>query len=450
MKSFQGFITERKAKNYSAKGGQGGTRSTSSTPFQRREDRAKIQDPSYTRGKKTKIFSTRPGITYATNSPSETVLGGKTPEQADQEVTRKQKQRGTQPSSAKTQRDIKNIKTTSDVRQKVRDTVAKNPTASPELQRAQSPSAPEKLIGKGVESKEAEKFRRKFETRLKNADKSATKPKPPTRRSSLSRKADEVIKSIRRGTDTSARMSAAYDKRIDKILKTPDVKSSVKIPTVSTSSAPKQPTAPKPKFTTTAPTPKAAPKPEFKTTAPAAKTAPKPKVTSNYTTQTWQGPTKSPEKIKTPTTTTTQSTLSAVKKAARQERSAIRRSVGKNLSRGVRTLGVVGAGLEAKGEYDRRKELGQSDTKALAGTAARSTSGWAGAKLGAAGGAKLGSVLGPKGAAAGGLVGGIAGYMGGADLGTAAFDAASKFSFKKFKKKIDQFRKLDHKKYSTF
>ena len=436
MKSFQGFITERKAKNYSAKGGQGGTRSTSSTPFQRREDRAKIQDPSYTRGKKTKIFSTKPGITYATNSPSETVLGGKTPEQADQEVTRKQKQRGTQPSSAKTQRDIKsNIKTTSDVRQAVRDTVAKNPTVSPELQRAQSPSAPEELIGKRAESGEAEKFRRKFERRLKNADKSATKPKLPTRRSSLSRKADEVIKSIRRGTDTSARMSAAYDKRIDQILKTPDVKSSVKIPTVSTSSAPKQPTAPKPKFTTT---------------APAAKTAPKPKVTSNYTTQTWQGPTKTPEKIKTPATTTTQSTLSAVKKAARQERSAIRRSVGKNLSRGVRTLGVVGAGLEAKGEYDRRKELGQSDTKALAGTAARSTSGWAGAKLGAAGGAKLGSVLGPKGAAAGGLVGGIAGYMGGADLGTAAFDAASKFSFKKFKKKIDQFRKLDHKKYSTF
>jgi len=49
MKSFRDFITEKtNRKDYGRKGGQGGTRSTSSTPYQRREDRARIQDTSYT------------------------------------------------------------------------------------------------------------------------------------------------------------------------------------------------------------------------------------------------------------------------------------------------------------------------------------------------------------------------------------------------------------------
>jgi len=46
MKSFREFITEKKRGDYGRKGGQGGTRSTSSTPFQRGEDRARIQDTS--------------------------------------------------------------------------------------------------------------------------------------------------------------------------------------------------------------------------------------------------------------------------------------------------------------------------------------------------------------------------------------------------------------------
>ena len=49
MKSFRDFITEKtNRRDYGKKGGQGGTRSTSSTPYQRREDRARIQDSSYT------------------------------------------------------------------------------------------------------------------------------------------------------------------------------------------------------------------------------------------------------------------------------------------------------------------------------------------------------------------------------------------------------------------
>jgi len=97
-----------------------------------------------------------------------------------------------------------------------------------------------------------------------------------------------------------------------------------------------------------------------------------------------------------------------------------------------------------------RLDKGQSQATALKGSAARVGGGWAGAKAGAATGAKIGSVLGPKGAAAGGLIGGVAGYMGGAELGTKAYDAARNFKFSDFQKKVDQFRKLDASKYRTF
>ena len=46
MKSVRQLITEKKRSDYGRKGGQGGTRSTSSTPFQRGEDRERIQDTS--------------------------------------------------------------------------------------------------------------------------------------------------------------------------------------------------------------------------------------------------------------------------------------------------------------------------------------------------------------------------------------------------------------------
>ena len=110
MKSFKNFITEKKARNFGTKGGDGGIKGTRITPFDRKEARANKQDPNRAQsGGKPKTFTspTEKGVSYTTNAPDETVLGGKTPEQADQEITSKQKQRGTQPSSAKTQRELK-------------------------------------------------------------------------------------------------------------------------------------------------------------------------------------------------------------------------------------------------------------------------------------------------------------------------------------------------------
>ena len=91
----------------------------------------------------------------------------------------------------------------------------------------------------------------------------------------------------------------------------------------------------------------------------------------------------------------------------------------KTLGRIGKGLGVVGAGLEAQGEYMRRKEdLGQDTATAVKGAATRTGGGAAGAFAGGKLGAKIGSVLGPKGALVGGAAGSIYGYMVGADKAT--------------------------------
>ena len=112
----------------------------------------------------------------------------------------------------------------------------------------------------------------------------------------------------------------------------------------------------------------------------------------------------------------------------------------KTLGRVGKGLGLVGAGLEAQGEYMRRKEdLGQDTTTAAKGAAARAGGGAAGAFAGGKLGAKLGSVLGPKGALVGGAAGSIYGYMVGADQATQAFDNVSKLNSKSFAKGLVDF-----------
>ena len=114
MSTFKRILAEKTGrKDYNKKGGDGGTVSTHNDPLRKKEARANMQ-------RKPKSFSPQPGVSYTTNAPDETVLGGKTLEQADQELTTKQKKRGTQPSSAKTQRELKgfgkDIKTTGETK----------------------------------------------------------------------------------------------------------------------------------------------------------------------------------------------------------------------------------------------------------------------------------------------------------------------------------------------
>ena len=111
MSTFKRILAEKTRRDYGRKGGQGGTQSTSSTPFKRRESKAKVDNPQKyqtpSRGPRQVISSPQQGIGFETNAPSGTVLGDKTPEQAFGEVDSKQKKRGTQPSSSRTQRQVR-------------------------------------------------------------------------------------------------------------------------------------------------------------------------------------------------------------------------------------------------------------------------------------------------------------------------------------------------------
>ena len=74
MSVFKKFLTEKRRRDYRRKGGQGGTRSTSSTPLERRESSANVQDPSNTRSKrlgtdKPRVIKAPDGSVTYTNMP---------------------------------------------------------------------------------------------------------------------------------------------------------------------------------------------------------------------------------------------------------------------------------------------------------------------------------------------------------------------------------------------
>ena len=74
MSTFKRILAEKTRRDYGRKGGQGGTRSTSSTPYERRESRANMQDPSNTRNKKLgtdkpRVIKAPDGSLTITNMP---------------------------------------------------------------------------------------------------------------------------------------------------------------------------------------------------------------------------------------------------------------------------------------------------------------------------------------------------------------------------------------------
>ena len=302
------------------------------------------------------------------------------------------------------------------------------------------------------------------------------KPVPTvSRRGALSKQVEPILKDLRsQGASQRAlerRMSAGYDASVTR--KGEEVLKQIRADAKPTP-APKPKPTPAPKPTVVA-KPTVAPKPNFSVKTPTLPNLPKPKVTTNLTVP---KPPQTQNKFLRPTTSSSKQfapgssgtvstgknaldiiddkpsrpkvpkrTSSEVLKLQRSVNRGIRQRAASGLLKGA---GVAAAGLEARGEYLSRLDKGQSQATALKGSAARVGSGWGGAQVGAKLGAKIGSVLGPKGAAAGGLIGGVAGYMGGAELGTKAYDAARNFKFSDFQKKIDQFRKLDASKYRTF
>jgi len=134
---------------------------------------------------------------------------------------------------------------------------------------------------------------------------------------------------------------------------------------------------------------------------------------------------KQPTPLKPPVSST-----SVADKVVKQMQDAAKKKSASNvrtLGRIGKGLGVVGAGLEAQGEYMRRKEdLKQDTATAVTGAATRTGGGLTGAAVGGKLGAKIGSLLGPKGALVGGAAGSIYGYMVGADKATQGFDALTR------------------------
>ena len=173
MSTFKRILAEKTRRDYGRKGGQGGTQSTSSTPYKRRESKAKLDNPQKyqtpARGSRQVIPSPQQGIGFETNAPSGTVLGDKTPEQAFGELDAKQKKRGTQPSSSRTQRQVRGFgKPDPEVQRRVADDLRGRKGTDPTARKAASnilgggrktPSGEELVGGETAKSGRGQRYR---------------------------------------------------------------------------------------------------------------------------------------------------------------------------------------------------------------------------------------------------------------------------------------------------
>ena len=236
MSVFKKFLTEKRRRDYGRKGGQGGTRSTSSTPFERRESSANVQDPSNTRNKrlgtnKPRVLQSPQGVTI-TNMPEPT--GNVTTDQVVDTFDQKSKKgspRGTGGGFGQTKSDAARYAGKPDVSQqaKVADdlrTKSNNPTvrraASNVLGGGRKTPPGEELVGgQTAKSGRGQRYRQTRPSEVRGSGK--TDPR-------LRRDADAIIKDLRadakvdaerasaqsRGTASRlrARMSTGYDKTL--------------------------------------------------------------------------------------------------------------------------------------------------------------------------------------------------------------------------------------------
>ena len=209
MQSFRDFITEKKRRDYGRKGGQGGTQSTSNTPFDRRQSRANMQDPSRAQsGGRPKRLGVSPRVLPSQEGPTITNMPEPSRGTTDEIVNRLER-------SAKKGFDPKQAQ--------VRDVVnTLQGKASPELQAAQAPQPPEELVG-GETAKE--KTGRRYRQRRPSEPRGLTQGQ-------LSKEVDKVLKDLRadarverettarrrsaatRRPELSGRMSSAYDRQL--------------------------------------------------------------------------------------------------------------------------------------------------------------------------------------------------------------------------------------------
>ena len=275
------------------------------------------------------------------------------------------------------------------------------------------------------------------------------KPVPTvSRRGALSKQVEPILKDLRRqGASQRAletRMSAGYDatvaKRGEEALKQIRADSS-KPPTTTElirQSQQKPPAAPKP---SAVPKPPTATKPTLPTFASRGQTALPGVETPRPGVRTYRGPAaRSNQAPPITAADVTRTTKRAVTNTTR--RAAV--DTARKLKTGLRLTGYVGAGLEAAGEFKRRKDMGQDTATAAAGSGTRAVGGATGAKLAAGTAAKVLSPLalapfpGARPLYALGVgAAGVGGYTLGADWATKGFDYA-KQNFKGFQDKANK------------
>jgi hypothetical protein len=274
---------------------------------------------------------------------------------------------------------------------------------------------------------------------LSDLNKAVDDVKPPvtTRRGSLSREVAPILRDLRRQGNLETRMSAGYDatvaKRGEEALK--QIRSDSKPTTTSQlikQTQQKPLTAPKPPTVTQPTLPKVPSTTKFN--QPGVEVI-------KLGSRTYRGPSALVNKPAPVTAAdVTRTTKRAVTNTTR--RAAI--DAARKLKTGLRVAGVVGAGLEAAGEFKRRKDMGQDTATAAAGSGTRAVGGAVGAKLAAGTAAKVLSPLavapfpGARPLYALGVgAAGIAGYTGGADAATRGFDYVKK-NFKGFQDKANK------------
>ena len=437
MKSFHSFITERRAKNFGTKGGQGGTQSTSNTPLNKRESRANMQDPNRSqrggkpnpvRGRRTPVNIPSQSGDLITNFKADAKI---TPEEQFQRLLDKATkdasgervgQQATHPVDAETTRQSGRERTGGRV--------------------------------KGDRPVGTQKPRTRFVP-----GQGYTIPTRGTRATRILGGTGTKTGSLSKGTLTFSG-DAKYRRLLRRL--TTDVKPLPSGTGVRKEFKPEIKTEPtsKPRVVKSADTLPKPPKPPKPTTyrnlgigpetagrslnikgvrASAPVRAPRPQRYSNLglgQERAGQRVVNRPVEIRVKSQPKTQlpkppvSSKVVADKVVQQMQDAAKKKAASNvrtLGRIGKGLGVVGAGLEAQGEYMRRKEdLKQDTATAVTGAATRTGGGLTGAALGGKFGAKLGSVFGPKGALVGGAAGSIYGYMVGADKATQGFDALTK------------------------
>ena len=231
MSTFKRILAEKTGrKDYGRKGGQGGTRSTSSTPYERRESRANMQDPSNTRNKKLgtskpRVIKAPDGSVTFTNmpEPSGSVTTDQVIDTADQRAKRGSS-RGSGGGFGPSKDDAARYAGKPDTAQQaaaaddIRGRKGTDPTArkaaSNVLGGGRKTPPGEELVG-GDRAKEGTggryRQRRPAEVKASGISQARSSRQQAAYRQQVKREADKLLSALRSKRDIAARMSRGID-----------------------------------------------------------------------------------------------------------------------------------------------------------------------------------------------------------------------------------------------